>query len=59
MPGGLFAVDRDFFTKLGTYDPGLAYWGGENLELSFKVRSLLLRIIVTTLSKHLIICDYI
>lgn len=55
MPGGLFAVDRDFFTKLGTYDPGLAYWGGENLELSFKVRI----IIVTTLSKHSIICDYI
>lgn len=42
MAGGLFIIDAEWFRTLGYYDPELAFYGGENLELSFKVHVQLL-----------------
>lgn len=37
MAGGLLAVDRSYFFEVGGYDPKMDIWGGENLEMSFRV----------------------
>ncbi|PAA89505.1 hypothetical protein BOX15_Mlig010056g1, partial [Macrostomum lignano] len=37
MAGGLFTIDRRYFFEIGAYDSGMEIWGGENLEMSFRV----------------------
>ena len=37
MAGGLFSIDREYFYEIGSYDEGMDIWGGENLEMSFRV----------------------
>ena len=37
MVGPGFVVDVKYFNKIGAYDGGMKIWGGENIELAWRV----------------------
>ncbi|EDV26781.1 uncharacterized protein TRIADDRAFT_22201 [Trichoplax adhaerens] len=37
MAGGLFTIHSQYFKDIGLYDKQMEIWGGENLELSFRI----------------------
>ena len=38
--GAYCAIDRQYFNEVGEFDDGMLFWGGENIDLSLRVRLL-------------------
>lgn len=53
MTGGLFSIDKEFFYEIGSYDERMIIWGSENLEMSFRVRSIMISSIASQYKKFL------
>lgn len=51
MAGGLLSIDRSYFYEIGAYDPGMDIWGGENIEMSFRVWMCGGQILIVTCSR--------
>ena len=46
MAGGLYGLSKKLFFLLGKYDENMEIWGGENLEMSFRLgKNIILRVI--------------
>mmetsp|Transcript_26141 Transcript_26141/g.59103 ORF Transcript_26141/g.59103 Transcript_26141/m.59103 type:complete len:477 (-) Transcript_26141:33-1463(-) len=37
MAGGIFAMSKAYFTRMGTYDEAQLQWGAENIEMSLRI----------------------